>query len=176
MAVPANRSLPDNHCSAPLPAALRDKLSGAAPRSMLQGEHNIGNSTNAQSSRRTKRAPVAFIATASGIVGPQPSSACEREVGIMSYRVGDIVRWALGTLAGEAYFIGNLARDAEGRFVVLATAAEVGIEIEARDCNATGRSSPSHGSQYRQRYARQRPGRLRNPSDGMLLGELVGNP
>jgi hypothetical protein len=94
----------------------------------------------------------------------------------MSYRVGDIVRWALGPLAGEAYFIGTLARDVEGRFVVLATAALVGIEIEARDCNTTGRGSPSHGSQYRQRYVRQRPGRLRNPSDGMLPGELAGNP
>jgi hypothetical protein len=94
----------------------------------------------------------------------------------MSYRVGDILRWAFGTFVGEAYFIGNLARDAEGRFVVLATSAEVGIEIEARDCNTTGRSSPSHGSLYRQRYARQRPGRLMTPSDGMLLGKLPGNP
>src|SRR5687767_15889930 len=132
MAVPANRSYQTITAPPCCRQYVRDTtLSGATPRSVLQCEHNIGNSANARSSRRTKRLFVAFIATASGIVGPQPSSACERELAVMSYRVGDIVRWALGPLAGEAYFIGTLARDVEGRFVVLATAALVGIEIEA---------------------------------------------
>ena len=86
----------------------------------------------------------------------------EREMNTTKYHVGDIVSWMLGSMTGEAYFIGTLASDLGGRILVLATAAEVGIEIEARDCRTTGRGSPAHGTEYRQRYARQRPGRLRN--------------
>ena len=85
----------------------------------------------------------------------------EPEVSVTTYHVGDIVKWALGKTTGEAYFIGNLALDTESRVLVLATAAEVGIEIEARDCHATGHGSPAHGIKYRQRYSRQRPGKLR---------------
>ena len=88
--------------------------------------------------------------------------AGERQMNMTTYHVGDIVNWLLGSITREAYFIGNLALDPEGRVLVLATAAEVGIEIEARDCHTTGRGSPGHGTEYRQRYARQRPGRLRN--------------
>jgi hypothetical protein len=81
---------------------------------------------------------------------------------VTMYHLGEIVRWLLGSTTGEAYFIGNLARDSEGRVLVLATASEVGIEIEARDCRTTGRGNSAHGNEYRQRYARQRPGRLRD--------------
>jgi hypothetical protein len=84
----------------------------------------------------------------------------ERKMNTTKYHVGDVVSWMLGSMTGEAYFIGTLASDLGGRVLVLATASEVGIEIEARDCHATGRGSPARGIEYRQRYARQRPGRL----------------
>jgi hypothetical protein len=83
-----------------------------------------------------------------------------------NYRIGDIVQWVLsgrafGSPVGESYFIGHLSADAKSRVLILATAAEVGIEIDAEHCRPTGRSSPSQGRDYRDRYARQRPGRLR---------------
>jgi hypothetical protein len=77
------------------------------------------------------------------------------------YQVGDIVRWVLGNTAGEAYFIGKLARDTNGSVLVLATPTHVGIEIRAEDCNSTGLRDSAQGTEYRERYARQRPGRLR---------------
>ena len=78
------------------------------------------------------------------------------------YRVGTIIGWALGRTTGEAFFIGNLAADPEHRILVLASASQVGLEIEARDCRMIGPGNPIIGTEYRQRYARQRPGRLRN--------------
>jgi hypothetical protein len=63
---------------------------------------------------------------------------------------------------GESYFIGHLRADTENRVLILATAAEVGIEIDAEHCRPTGRNNPSQGNDYRDRYARQRPGRLRS--------------
>jgi hypothetical protein len=94
----------------------------------------------------------------------------QEKLGEMSeakYRIGDIVqwalsRWALGSTAGESYFIGHLKADAKNRVLILATAAEVGIEIDSEHCRPTGHSHPSQGQTYRERYARQRPGRLRS--------------
>ena len=86
---------------------------------------------------------------------PKPEASEE------SYQVGDIVRWVLGNTAGEAYFVGKLARDTNGSVLVLATPAQVGIEIRAEDCNSTGNRNSAQGIEYRERYARQRPGRLR---------------
>lgn len=83
------------------------------------------------------------------------------------YQIGDIVqwvlnRWAFGGPMGESYFIGHLRADTKNRLLILATAAEVGIEIDAEQCRPTGRNNPSQGKDYRDRYARQRPGRLRS--------------
>ena len=80
------------------------------------------------------------------------------------YQIGDIVEWVLsrfGSMVRESYFIGQLRADTKNRVLVLATAAEVGFEIDAEHCRLTGRNNPSQGKDYRDRYARQRPGRLR---------------
>ena len=76
------------------------------------------------------------------------------------YNIGNSIGWALGHATGEAYFIGNFAADLERHVLVLATPSQVGIEIEARDCRIIGPGNPIIGNEYRQRYARQRPGRL----------------
>jgi hypothetical protein len=83
------------------------------------------------------------------------------------YQIGDILYCdlnglALGSTATEGYFIGHLRADTKNRVLILATAAEVGIEIDAEHCRAIGRSNPSQGNEYRDRYARQHPGRLRS--------------
>jgi hypothetical protein len=83
------------------------------------------------------------------------------------YQIGDIVQWALsrwafGRTATESFFIGYLRADTMNRVLILATAAEVGFEIDAEHCSPTGRNDPSQGKHYRDRYARQRPGRLRS--------------
>jgi hypothetical protein len=82
------------------------------------------------------------------------------------YRIGDVVQWALNRWAfaaqvGESYFIGHLRADTKNKVLILATAAEVGIEIDAEHCCPTGRTDPSQGRGFRDRYARQRPGRLK---------------
>ncbi len=89
------------------------------------------------------------------------SAARVPELNERMYQVGDIVRWVLGNTAGEAYFIGKLARDTDGSVLVLATPTHVGIEIRADDCNSTGLRNSAQGTEYRERYVRQRPGRLR---------------
>jgi hypothetical protein len=83
------------------------------------------------------------------------------------YQVGDIVQcilsgWTLSSTVSQYYFIGHLRADTKNRVLVLATPTEVGIEIDVRHCRQTGSSSPSQGKDYRNRYARQRPGRLRS--------------
>mgnify|MGYP003576117442 FL=1 len=90
-----------------------------------------------------------------------------RGMGEAKYQIGDIVqwvlgRWAFGSPVGECYFIGHLRADATNRVLILATAAEVGMEIDAEHCRPTGRTDRSQGKDYRDRYARQRPGRLSN--------------
>ena len=83
------------------------------------------------------------------------------------YQIGDIVRCdlnglALGSMGMEGCFIGHLRADTKSRVLRLATAAEVGIEIDSEHCRPTGHNHPSQGQNYRERYARQRPGRLRS--------------
>jgi hypothetical protein len=56
------------------------------------------------------------------------------------------------------YFIGHPNADKSGQILVLATAAEVGLEIDAEDCHPTGRSYPDTGAESRRRYFRQFPG------------------
>jgi hypothetical protein len=82
----------------------------------------------------------------------------------MSYHVGDLVFWILGTASGEAVFIGHPKTDKSRRVLILATDAEIGFKIDAEDCRRTGLSYPNSGRDYRQRYAKNHP------------GELVGNP
>ena len=70
----------------------------------------------------------------------------------------------LGTTSGEGTFIGHPKADKVGKILVLATAAEVGVELDAEDCSPTGRSNPQRGREYRLRYFRQFPGVLQgNP-------------
>jgi hypothetical protein len=78
----------------------------------------------------------------------------------VKYQVGDVVQWVLGSTTGEGYFIGHRKANKSGQILVLATAAEVGIEIDAEDCHPTGRSYPATGAEYRHRYFRQFPGKL----------------
>jgi hypothetical protein len=82
----------------------------------------------------------------------------------MEYRVGDVVQWVLGSTTGEAYFIGHPKADKSERALILATAADAEIEMDAEDCHPTGRSYPATGAEYRQRHVRQFPGKLKgNP-------------
>ena len=84
----------------------------------------------------------------------------------MTYQIGDVVFYSLSghTVAGEATFIGHPKGDKSSKVLVLALAAEVGFEVDADECSATGVSSPQRGREYRQRYFRNHP------------GGLVGNP
>jgi hypothetical protein len=79
----------------------------------------------------------------------------------MKYQIGDVVQWVLGTATGEAIFIGHPNTAKNNKVLVLATAALVGIEIDAKDCRPTGISYPSMGGEYRQRYLQEFPGKLK---------------
>jgi len=82
----------------------------------------------------------------------------------MTYKIGDVVQWVLGSTTGEAYFIGHPKSDKRDAVLILASAAMVEIEIDAEDCHPTGRSYPAKGAEYRQRHVRQFPGKLKgNP-------------
>ena len=75
----------------------------------------------------------------------------------MTYQIGDTVFWATSSTAGEYTFIGHLKGDKAGKVLVLAMAAEVGFEVDADECSATGRSNPQRGREYRQRFFRNYP-------------------
>jgi hypothetical protein len=80
----------------------------------------------------------------------------------MTYRVGDVVFWALHTVTGEAFFIRYPKTAKHDEVLVLAKAA--GVEIDAAVCRPTGRSYAATGREYRLRYLRQNPGKLKgNP-------------
>jgi hypothetical protein len=74
-----------------------------------------------------------------------------------TYNVGDVVFWGTPTTAGEYTFIGHPKGDKGGKVLMLAHSAEVGFEVDADECNPTGRSDPQRGHEYRQRYFRSHP-------------------
>ena len=65
----------------------------------------------------------------------------------MTYQIGDVVFYSLSghTVAGEATFIGHPKGDKSSKVLVLALAAEVGFEVDADECSATGRQQPAAG-------------------------------
>ncbi len=82
----------------------------------------------------------------------------------MRYQIGAVVEWMLGTVTGEAIFIGHPKAAKHDEVLVLATAAQVGIEIDADNCRPTGDCYPPLGQAYRLLYFRQFPGKLQgNP-------------
>jgi hypothetical protein len=77
----------------------------------------------------------------------------------MSYKIGDSVFWVLRSTSGDGYFIGHRKTGGD-KILILATSAEVGVEIDAENCRPTGRAYPDTGREYRLRYARNFPGKL----------------
>jgi hypothetical protein len=78
----------------------------------------------------------------------------------MRYQVGDEVLWVLGNITGAALFIGYPKDDKAGKVLIIASAANVGTEIDAHVCHPTGQSYPALGAEFRQRFAQEYPGRL----------------
>ena len=72
----------------------------------------------------------------------------------MAFKVGDIVFWGTPTTAGEYTVIGH----PKGKLHVLVF--EGGGEVDAKDCQPTGRRAPVRADKYRRRHIDEFPGKL----------------
>jgi hypothetical protein len=72
----------------------------------------------------------------------------------MAFKVGDIVFWATASAAGEYTVIGH----SKGKPRVLVF--EGGGEVDAEDCQPTGRRAPVRADKYRRRYLEEFTGTL----------------